>query len=363
MLIFEHAQAIELPFLRSLLAEHWSEAAGALESFSLLWQDSNNARIGQLDLYYQGSYASAWPQRLFIKACTHQAHWFKASEYHYYTRDYLGLPQAPLPHCYAASMDASGNYTLILEDLSQSHYDNKEHPPTLEHVQAVARELARLHAYSVRQTYRADQARASEHYAAQFSLNCQKQLHNYFAHIETASARFFQDAAVLRDDKALAQQILKFLPQVLQQRVQKLAGLTLLHGDLNPSNVLSPRAQGQTLFIDRQAFIWSLRHGPGVFDLAYMAVPFWSVERRRVLEEAMLRTYWQSLQKCGVEDYAWEQCWQDYLLGVAQSLCVALSWGASENFQAMQWLWQEQWQRSLQAVRDWDVLSLLEKLK
>jgi hypothetical protein len=44
-----------------------------------------------------------------------------------------------------------GSYHVLLADLSQSHYCNKDIKPTLEHALTVATELATLHAFNGKQ--------------------------------------------------------------------------------------------------------------------------------------------------------------------------------------------------------------------
>jgi hypothetical protein len=88
------------------------------------------------------------PFSLFLKFCKSNDLYINDSEYLYYKHDYHGLPDSPLPVCYDAQYSASdGSYHVLLEDLSQSHYSNKDIRPTPEHALTVASELARLHAF------------------------------------------------------------------------------------------------------------------------------------------------------------------------------------------------------------------------
>lgn len=148
---------------------------------------------------------------------------------------------------------------------------------------------------------------------------------------------------------------------LLQSRAAKPAGMTLIHGDPNPSNVLSPNEpNGKTYIIDRQPFKWSLTYWLAVYDLVYMIVPYWSVADRRLLEKDMLKHYHQSLLKFGVSDYSWEQCQEDYRLCIAHGIYVAVEWGNDEkDITDMRWLWEEQLKRSMQAFIDWECDKLL----
>jgi hypothetical protein len=147
----------------------------------------------------------------------------------------------------------------------------------------------------------------------------------------------------------------------MKERAKNSTGMTLIHGDPNPSNILSPNnPNGKTYIIDRQPFKWSLTHWLGVYDIAYMIVPFWSVNDRRTLEKDMIQHYHQSLVKFGVKDYSFENCLEDYKLCIAHGIYTAIEWGTDEkSIIDMRWLWQIQLKRSLIAFTDWKCDELL----
>src|SRR5260370_21730726 len=147
----------------------------------------------------------------------------------------------------------------------------------------------------------------------------------------------------------------------MKERAAVLSGQTLIHGDANPSNVLSPHdPAGKTYLIDRQPFTWSARRWLGVLDLAYMAVPFWDVGDRRSLERRMLKHYHDALTTFGVTDYSWDQCESDYQLCIRYGMYVAVGWGLNkQQLSAMKWLWEKQLRRSMEAFLDWGCDELL----
>jgi Ser/Thr protein kinase RdoA (MazF antagonist) len=79
-------------------------------------------------------------------------------------------------------------------------------------------------------------------------------------------------------------------------RWAKPRGMSLLHGDLNPTNVLTPRtADSPVYFLDRQPFEWSLTYGVAVSDLAYFMIPWWPEQARHECEHTVLRHWYESL--------------------------------------------------------------------
>ena len=76
------------------------------------------------------------------------------------------------------------------------------------------------------------------------------------------------------------------------QRITGGGGLTLLHGDPNPTNVLTGLTPLQPLYlIDRQPFPWTCRQGLGAADLIHAATPYWPPDVRRALEAPLLESY------------------------------------------------------------------------
>ena len=93
-------------------------------------------------------------------------------------------------------------------------------------------------------------------------------------------------------------------------------GMSLLHGDLNPTNVLTPVGRETPLyFLDRQPFTWSLTYGVAASDLAYFMIPWWPEHTRQACEAAVLRRWYDALQ---APDYSWRQAQADWRLSVQQ---------------------------------------------
>src|SRR5262249_44247831 len=132
--------------------------------------------------------------------------------------------------------------------------------------------------------------------------------------------------------------------RLLRERWSDPCGMTLLHGDLNPTNILTPKtAETPVYFLDRQPFDWSLTYGLGTYDLAYFLILWWPEEARRTHEQTLLRCWYDAFSQSG---YSWEQAQTDWQLSVEQCLHVPLEWCSKpETLTKMRWLWQTQLDR------------------
>jgi len=140
----------------------------------------------------------------------------------------------------------------------------------------------------------------------------------------------------------------------MRERGHDAAGFTLVHGDVNPGNILAPRVgRGRVYLVDRQPFDWSLTTWLGVSDLAYMMVHWWDSALRRQWEIPILRRYHDALVGRGVADYPWEQLLRDYRLCAVQSVYVAVEWLVLEGDRTrMRWIWEPQLHKAMAAYLD-----------
>ncbi|MET0387252.1 MAG: phosphotransferase [Polyangiales bacterium] len=272
----------------------------------------------QVSLHYSRDAAGEQPARLWVKRCAGQALLFPRSEVDYYTRDYCDCQDAPLPRVYGAAYAAeTGDYTLVLEDLTVSH--GIDHPPDRAYASGVAGALASLHAHHW------GPARLQTHGE---QLPGAAELARYGEHIE---ARL--DRGVVLAGESLPPPLRALLPEVVGQARGQLAaaaelteGMTLVHGDTSPGNILFPYSgSGRVYLIDRQPFTWSLRVWLGVSDLAHMLVLFWPPEVRRALQQHTFEAYAAALQARGV-DYSLAQIARDYHASIVQYVCYATQW-------------------------------------
>ena len=261
--------------------------------------------------------ASGRALRLWLKMCLGKT--FGRSEVDFYTRDYVGLANAPLVPCFDACFVPGVGYHLLLTDLSERFRDRKIAEPTLEHGLAIAAALALMH----------------QHHWETAAPPNESQWNRYFDQIrpgvlplERATDRSFRHRFELHTKELL-------------NRWHDPQGMTLLHGDLNPTNVLTPKgAESPVYFLDRQPFEWSLTYGLAVYDLAYALVPWWPDTFRTLHEQTILRHWFERLNQHG---YSWDQAQRDWSLSVEQCLHVPFEWCSDpETEVSMRPLWQ--WQ-------------------
>jgi hypothetical protein len=134
-------------------------------------------------------------------------------------------------------------------------------------------------------------------------------------------------------------------------------GLALVHGDPNPTNVLTPLAAGgpraPLYLIDRQPFTWSLRLWLGASDLVRAAVPYWPEDRRRALQNTVLQSYHQALLENGVRSYSLDDLQTDWSLCACMAALTAVEWGSDQDaLREMKWFWERQLNRALLLLED-----------
>lgn len=332
-------------WLTLVLASSGALRAGRVEALERRASCGNWSNIAHLTPRYSRDAQGEQPARLLIKLCTGAHAVFGRSEVLYYQRDYASYALAPLPRCYgAAYADETRSYWLLLEDVSDTHAG--DHPPSAAYASALGTAAALLHA----RYWGTDALREIGEQPAG-----EAEIERYFAHVSRGLAPLFEvlGGALPPERRALLVELFAERPRALLARAADHAGMTLVHGDLNPSNVLAPRAGSWPVYlIDRQPFDWSLRVWLGVSDLAYAMVLFWSPDERRTYQYDALRAYERTLREQGCE-YAWARILDDYRFAVAQCVEHAVEWLVlPEDRVARRWLWSLQLDRALEAFTE-----------
>lgn len=309
----------------------------------------------RLRVEYEPGATGRRPTALFLKMCT-ATEFVGQSEPDYYMRDYVGLADAPLVPCYDAHYDPqTGAYHILMDDLSASHRNNWNIEPTLAYGHSLARALAALHAH------RWGAARLAEVGAV---IPDQAKIEQYVGFCEQGMEAMLADIRGAVDPawEPAIRDMFRDHRRLMVERTHDSVGFTLIHGDVNPGNILSPiDGPGQTYLIDRQPFDWSLTTWLGVHDLAYMMVTWWDPAQRRQLEIPVLHEYHRHLIQRGVTDYGWEQLVADYRLCIPQALYVPSEWCSTENgLHEMKWVWFRELQYAMRAYEEWRCHELWE---
>lgn len=255
-----------------------------------------------------------------------------------------------LPRCLQPTPRA---YHLLLADVRATHGDGFHVAPSLELARSSADALARLHA-------RYWGAKG----LAELGLGpaTPEELQAYFSHIEPGLEPLLEDLgeALPPARRELLRRIFGEHPRLLDARLRDERGFTLVHGDLNPGNLLWPRQGAEPVYlIDRQPFDWSLQRWLGASDLAGLMIIPWAPELRREWQMSALRRYREVLGQAGVE-LPWRVLLDDYRLAALESVHIAVEWCADPITRIeKRGLWEWMLGRALQAVDDLDCAALL----
>lgn len=341
-------------WLTDVLREAGALLDGRVASVARASERSSWSRSVWLEPRYESGASGEKPRALLLKICADPAESFGPSEYHYYTRDYRDYAAAPLVRCYHAAYQPKPRaYHLLLADLRTTHGNGFQVAPSLELACETAGALARLHA---RYWGAAGLAELG------FGLATPEEVDVYFSHIEPGLEPLLEDMgeAMPRARHELLRRIFGEHPRLLSSRLRDERGFTLVHGDLNPGNVLWPlRGTAPVYLIDRQPFDWSLQRWLGASDLARLMIIPWAPELRREWQLPALRRYQEVLGRAGVE-LPWELLLDDYRLAALESVQIAVEWCADPITRVeKRELWEWMLGRALQAVDDLGSAALL----
>jgi hypothetical protein len=347
-LVITSVDQVTTDWLTTVLSNSGALAQGSVLAFEVEVDEGNWSTGARLNISYAHGSQGALPGRLFLKIVDAdlEDEFFGPSEVTYYTHDYLGVEDAPLIHCYdAAFSEEQLCYHLLLDDLSETHIEAAEKPPTLGYGLALAEGLAVMHAHWWG-AQRLAEARAPIHSAEhirRFVDIAEPGVGHILNHFSTELEPHWPD---------VIQEFYARHPRAIIKRTQDDNGFTLIHGDVGHNNLLVPRDGDRPVYIiDRQPFDWSLTTWLGVYDLAYAMVLDWEIEVRRQLEMPILRHYHNQLIKKGVDDYTWERLVDDYRLSVAMGIYIATEYcRGGINRRISTWL--PMLQRSLTACDD-----------
>jgi len=345
--VITHPEQVTRTWLQTTLGRSGVIQSGEIQSFQIEHASNDNSQGARIRVTYTAEATGSLPGSLYLKICPAQESSFGPSEVNYYLRDYIATPDAPIPTCYDAQYaDLPGRYHILMEDLSASHQPNWDVPPNLDFGLGVAESLAVLHA---------PYWEANQRTQIQAAVPGPEILSRYLEHLSPGIAPLLDWARAglnPRQADALAA-ILEHLPEDLLARTRDPLGFSLVHGDPNPGNILSPREEdGKIYLVDRQPFDWSLTTWLGVYDLAYLMGLWWEPEQRRQLEFSMLRRYRSALKRRDIL-YPLDRLLEDYRLCLAQCVYIPVDWCIQDSDrERMGWLWQVQLRRVLEACRD-----------
>lgn len=135
----------------------------------------------------------------------------------------------------------------------------------------------------------------------------------------TVQANRVEEISEIPDDPELIQTIKEVaLTLAASMNYQKEPPYTLIHHDYHLGNLIFFEADGASnmMVLDWQDM--SIGHGPT--DVALFLGTSFSIADRRRHEQDLLKLYYDTLCANGVTDYSFAHCWDDYRLGMFETL-------------------------------------------
>jgi hypothetical protein len=252
---------------------------------------------------------------------------------------------------YAADLDPdSQDFVLLLEDLSDRTQFDQLDGCSLDDALVAAKELAAHHAWWWEDHDLLDADWTVRTNAPPNPQALPPTLRQSWPIIESEFAHLLP-GPMLEAARRMPDACVDLLERIAQGPV------TLLHGDYRLDNLFfDAGAEDPVVAVDWQ--ICGLGRAP--YDIAYFMSQSLTPEDRKAADEQVLRAYHDALRAGGVEDYSFEQCWEDYRLAILFCSVYPLNAGALDlvNERAVA-LFSAMLDRSAKAILDLDALELM----
>jgi thiamine kinase-like enzyme len=280
--------------------------------------------VGRLSISYSSDAPASAPRRLFLKTGTH--HLSHSGDWLAEISFYQNLAPATSNQtvlCYAAAYAPNpARFHLLLADHSGTHsHAEWPLPPTQAQLEQAVDCLAAFHAHWW------EHPRLGQDVRPRFN---QTSLAEWLAVWEQQLARYldFLGERLAARRRSLYQQALEPLLALILKRRKNTRHYTLAHQDAHPYNFLFPHdsSADTARLIDWSTWDVEL----GARDLAYLIALHFFPEHRARVERPLLKRYHDALVARGVQNYQWEQLWDDYRLFVIWNMFVPVEqfwWG------------------------------------
>ncbi len=223
--------------------------------------------------------------------------------------------------CYNASYSAKNNCGhLLLEDLSESHFQTiYPLPPKIDDCKSAIKCLAKHHSnwwahqiFDQKPQGFPNSVCTSDEFITDYFDGISHELENF---IDFLSDRLLEDRKEILEKSVLE------LPRLLKKRMSKSGTLTLAHGDAIFWNFLYPKNGTQkTKIIDWE----NCRVSFGMEDISSLIARYWFPEYRKKYEKMLVKYYHDKLLEFGIINFTWDDCWNDYRLGVILAQTIPL---------------------------------------
>lgn len=288
------------------------------------------------------------PSQLFLKISRNDLPQANSKEVEFYHTIAREMNTSHLIRCYDAAFSTeSGRSHLLLDDLSETHFQPKSpSPPQPFYCELAVESIAGLHAFWW------EHPQLGKKIGTLFN---EKQLSVFLSEVERNILSFID---FLGDKLSVKQR--EIYDRLLASkgkiwgRLTDAFGLTVTHGDAHWWNLLYPYDAGKHHVC---LFDWQLWHVDlGARDLAFMIALGGYSERMVALEQKLVRRYYGSLIAHGVRNYTWDDCWNDYRLSALRNLNVpVIQWLQGRSTE----LWRSNLERAMLAYEHLRCFELL----
>lgn len=199
-----------------------------------------------------------------------------------------------IPHCYEAYVDGN-DFKIILDDIDCREPDLHDEKTWL----LCAESLAEFHAVSWN--------RPPDHIedAEKIISDCEEAYQKFTTCINGRYDEVYRE-------------VLKINAELV--RGQKNSVNTIVNGDSHIHNFIFPKDSIKPLIIDFQ--FWGTGSGTG--DLAHLTRVDFPDKFRKSLHRPIAETYHNKLLACGIPNYTFEECYNDYKMHVATMLLIPM---------------------------------------
>lgn len=337
-------------WLTRVLGEKGDLDRGKVTSAQKSSQSTITSVISHLELSYSDDSPKSAPRRLFLKISKPDAPLgCGEKEVEFYQTVASAMIDPPTVRCYdAVSSPEIGRSHILLDDLSETYFQpERPLPPSKQHCEQVMDCLARFHAFwwdhpRLGKDIEELPTEASER---EYIRNLEERLPGFL--------NFLGDRLSVAKRK-LYEKVLSSLPR-LSERLTEGKNLTLIHGDAHLWNFLYPHDPDRNNVYIIDWDFWNVNIGSK--DLGHAIALHWYPERRRLMESDLIRRYHDELQKHGVENYDWENCWYDYRLSAIDNLFMPI-WQWSAKLSPS--IWWDKLEKVFLAFQDLECAELLE---
>jgi hypothetical protein len=310
--------------------------------------------VSRLEVSYSTNVAAASaPSGLFLKISRPDlprelSSELNSKEVEFYRTIANEMDDAFLIRCYdAAYSSQNGNSHLLLDDLSETHFQPESpQPPSKLYCELAMECLAQLHARWWQHPQLGKQIG---------KLFDESELNDFVSEVEKNVVSFmnFLGDSLSVERRRIYERLLSSKYKIWG-RLTDATGLTVTHGDAHWWNLLYPvdASKHRVRLFDWQ--LWHVDVGPR--DLAFMVALGEYSHRSAAMERHLIRYYYDSLIAHGVRNYTWENCWTDYRWSAIRNLNIpVIRWSQGRSAE----LWSGNLERAMLAYEELNCSELL----